>query len=87
MEAISGRLSENEAELKRRLHPGSDIVIRTFAHKNRPLLMLVYLDGMAGTDGIEQLLLRPLLYAGLPDGLDRLPSLAETLRRGCRSRT
>ncbi|CAI6067671.1 spore germination protein [Cohnella sp. JJ-181] len=81
MNTISRRLSENEADLKQRFHPSSDIVFRAFALQDRTMLMLVYLDGMANVDSIETQVLRPLLHGGLPDGIDRLQSLAEALRR------
>ncbi|MDG0792700.1 spore germination protein [Cohnella ginsengisoli] len=79
--AVSRSLKENEAYLRQRFHPSSDIVFRAFALQDRTPLLLVYLDGMASVESIEGNVLKPLLFGGLPEGIDRMRTLAETFRR------
>ena len=58
---------------QRSLHPGtiqncSDIVFRSFPLKDETVLLLVYLEGMTRLQSIEDNILRPLLFGGLPQG-------------------
>ncbi|RED59318.1 spore germination protein [Cohnella lupini] len=81
MSAISRNLKENEAFLRERFFNCSDIVFRSFALNDENVLLLVYLDGMTRLQGIEDNILKPLIFNGLPQGIDRLSTLAETFRR------
>ncbi|WP_337912657.1 spore germination protein [Cohnella zeiphila] len=81
MSFISGNLEENEAYLKEQFDPCSDIVMRTYILNDGSKLLLLYIDGMIRLQSIEDNVLRPLINNGLPQGIDRIRSLAEMLGR------
>ncbi|NBD27927.1 spore germination protein [Paenibacillus glycinis] len=81
MRSISTSIEANEAYLSEQFNRCSDIILRSFALKDDTVMLLIYLDGMTHMQGVEDNVLKPLLFGGLPQGLDRMQSLAETLRR------
>ncbi|QHT61021.1 spore germination protein [Paenibacillus lycopersici] len=81
MNALSSSIAENEAYLRAQFAGCSDIVFRSFKLKDGTLLLLVYVDGMTKMDNVEDHILKPLLFDGLPRGIDRLQTLAETIQR------
>ncbi|CAG7610339.1 Spore germination protein A1 [Paenibacillus solanacearum] len=81
MNSVSRSLEANEAYLKDQFQHCSDIVFRSIMLRDEPRLLLVYLDGMTRLQGVEDNILKPLIYSGLPQGMDRIQSLAELFRR------
>lgn len=67
----------NEAYLREQFRDCSDVVIRSFMLKDETKLILVYLDGMTRLQSIEDNVLKPLIFNGLPQGMDRIQSLAD----------
>lgn len=81
MSSLSADLEVNEAYLKEQFRNCSDVVLRTFMLNDESKLLLIYIDGMIRLQSIEDNVLKPLLYNGLPQGIDRIQSLAELLGR------
>ncbi|MUG87138.1 spore germination protein [Paenibacillus timonensis] len=81
MTSINRSIEANEAYIKERFQQCSDVVFRSFALKDETLLFIVYLDGMVRLQTVEENVLKPLIFIGLPQGLDRMQSLVETFRR------
>lgn len=81
MNAISSSIEANEAYLREQFMDCSDVVIRSFKLKDETKLILVHIDGMTRLDSVEEKFLEPLIFSGLPQGLDRIQTLAEMLRR------
>jgi spore germination protein len=81
MHTISARMDENEAYLKEQFELCSDIVFRSFTLSDGSILLLVYLDGMSRLQVIEDNVLSPLIYNGLPEGIGRIQSISELFRR------
>jgi len=81
MTPINNSLAANEAKLREQFHHCSDIVFRSFKLHGETKLLLVYLDGMIRVQSIEEAILKPLLFNGLPQGIDRIQSLPEMLGR------
>ncbi|MDR6554146.1 spore germination protein [Paenibacillus qinlingensis] len=81
MSTISAHLEVNKAYLTEQFSDCSDFVMRSFILMDETQLLLVYLDGMTRLQGVEDNLLKPLLYNGLPQGIDRLQSLTEMFKR------
>ncbi|MDU0201246.1 spore germination protein [Paenibacillus sp. MAH-36] len=77
MSEISRSIEVNEAFLKDQFRDCSDVVIRSFMLKDETKLILVYLDGMTRLQSIEDNVLKPLIFSGLPQGMDRIQSLAD----------
>ncbi|ACT01753.1 spore germination protein [Paenibacillus sp. JDR-2] len=76
---LSSRLEENETYLREQFQNCSDFVIRSFKLKDETLLFLAYLDGMIRVQSVEESILKPLIQDELPNGSNRMPSLAEII--------
>ncbi|SDX50578.1 spore germination protein [Paenibacillus sp. CF384] len=81
MVAISSSVEANEAYLRDHFDLCSDIVFRRFTLNDETLLLLAYLDGMANVQSIENNVLKPLIFSGLPQGIERIQTLAAMLER------
>ncbi|WP_308639401.1 spore germination protein [Paenibacillus silvisoli] len=81
MRPISKSIETNETYLREQFQHCSDIIFRSFTLRDEAMLLLIYLDGMTKVQSIEDNVLKPLLFNGLPQGLDRVQSLAELFRR------
>ncbi|MDF2836067.1 MAG: spore germination protein [Paenibacillus sp.] len=81
MSALSYSIDNNEAYLREQFRQCSDVVFRSFRSGDDTKLLLVYLDGMIRAESIEAQLLKPLLFGGLPQGMDGVQSLAEMVKR------
>jgi spore germination protein len=77
MSSISVSVEVNKTYLCEQFRLCSDIILRSLVLKDESILLLVYLDGMTNMQGIEENVLRPLIFNGLPQGLERIQSLAE----------
>ncbi|MDQ0897484.1 spore germination protein [Paenibacillus sp. V4I7] len=80
MGSISSNLGVNETYLREQFHNCSDIILRSFILKDESKLLLIYLDGMVRLQSIEDNVLKPLIFNGLPQGIDKIVSLAEMFR-------
>lgn len=81
MTLINSSLADNEAKLSEQFHNCSDIVFRSFRLNGDTNLLLVYLDGMIRVQSIEEAILKPLLFSGLPQGIEHIQSLPDMLGR------
>ncbi|PQP88539.1 spore germination protein [Paenibacillus sp. AR247] len=81
MNTISTSIEVNEASLRKEFDHCSDIVFRSFRLRDQTLLLLVYFDGMTRLQSVEDNILKPLLFNGLPQGIDRIQSLGEMFGR------
>ncbi|MBP3963236.1 spore germination protein [Paenibacillus lignilyticus] len=81
MVTISSSIEVNEAYLREQFDLCSDIVFRPFTLKDDTLLLLAYLDGMVNVQSIENNVLKPLIFSGLPQGIERIQTLADMLKR------
>ncbi|MBM7563890.1 spore germination protein [Paenibacillus sacheonensis] len=81
MNALSIDIEVNEAHLRQQFEDCSDIVFRSFKLSDGAMLLLVYLDGLTHVQSVEDNILRPLLFNGLPQGEKPVPSLAERMKR------
>lgn len=80
MGSISNNLGKNEAYLREQFFNCSDIIFRSFILKDESKLLLIYIDGMVRLQSIEDNVLKPLIFNGLPQGIDKIESLAEMFR-------
>lgn len=78
---ISTNLSANEQYLKDIFKNCSDIVFRTIEANDNANMLIVYIDGMCDTKTLEAVLLKPMLFEGLPEGLSKVHSLGEAVEQ------
>ncbi|WP_078382090.1 spore germination protein [Sutcliffiella halmapala] len=81
MSAISKSIEVNEAYLREQFHHSSDVVLRSLKLKDETILLLIYIEGMTKLQGVEDNILKPLIFSGLPKGIDLIESLSEMFRR------
>lgn len=80
-ENISPNVSTNEQILKEIFKNCSDVVFRTIKANENTKMLLVYIDGMCDTKTLDAVLLKPLLFEGLPEGLSKMHSLGEVVEQ------
>lgn len=81
MGSISKSIEVNEAYLREQFDNSSDVVLRSLVLKGETILLIIYLDGMTKVRSVEDNILKPLIFSGLPQGIDQIQSLAEMFRR------
>ncbi|MCM3628285.1 spore germination protein [Paenibacillus glycanilyticus] len=74
---VSSSLKDNEQTLISIFEHCSDIVFRRVTLRDDAKLLLLYVDGMIDKDLVQNTILKPLLYEGVPQGLGVLSSLAQ----------
>ncbi|MBL0389494.1 spore germination protein [Tumebacillus sp. ITR2] len=73
-------LEENEQLLKTVFQKCSDLVFHKVPTKDRGTMLAVYVDGLVDSWHLDEIVLKPLLYEGVPQGLERVQSVAELVR-------
>ncbi|NIK71856.1 spore germination protein [Paenibacillus sp. BK720] len=76
---VHSSLSDNERAFRSIFANCSDVVFRRLTLQGNTILLLVYVDGMIDKDLVQNAILKPLLYEGVPQGLGTLGSLAQML--------
>lgn len=66
MTSIRMSIEENEAYPREQFNHCADVVIRSFMLRDETKLILVYLDGMTRLQSVEDNILKPLIFSGLP---------------------
>lgn len=76
-EQLSTDLSTNDKKLKDLFTNCSDFITRPVYINGEPKMILCYLDGLTDDKTIDAVLLKPIMFQGLPDGLDRMQTLGK----------
>ncbi|GIP47761.1 spore germination protein [Paenibacillus sp. J53TS2] len=63
---VAAHLSSNERVLKQVCSNSSDILFRTVTLPGQTRLLLVYVDGLVNTNMLDQVVLQPMMFEGLP---------------------
>ncbi|WDL98388.1 spore germination protein [Alicyclobacillus sp. ALC3] len=78
---LSHRLANSRAALQATFDNCSDLVYREIAMASGPSLLIVYIDGLVDTKILDQVVLQPLIFTGVPQGVGRLRNIHEMLSR------
>ncbi|MEK4058402.1 MULTISPECIES: spore germination protein [Paenibacillus] len=73
-------LEDSEAILRELLHNSSDVMFRKL-HTDGQTLLFIYVEGLCDTNLVEQIILKPFLYRGLPGDNCEGPPFTHTLRQ------
>ena len=68
---ISSELTQNEQAVKSLFQNCSDFVTRTLYIKGEIKVLLIYIDGLTDTKIIEDMLIKPMILEGLPQGIQK----------------
>ena len=74
---LSPHLVNNEHTLKTMFEHCSDVIFRDVTLQGDTKLLLIYLDGMIDKDIIQSVILKPLMYEGIPQGIGPIDSIAQ----------
>ncbi|MFF2448793.1 spore germination protein [Neobacillus sp. NPDC058068] len=80
-EALSSILSTNEQMLKAIFQNCSDFIIRPIFVNGETNILLFYLDGLTDTRMFENVLLKPLMFEGIPTGLGEVHTLRQVIEQ------
>ncbi|MGG2093629.1 spore germination protein [Bacillus sp. S13(2024)] len=73
-------ISVNEKVLKQVFENCSDIFFRPIFVNSQTKILLVYIDGLADTKVVDQVVLKPMMYEGMPNGLKSVDSIGEIIQ-------
>jgi len=71
-DTLSNQLSHNEQSLRKVFSQCSDVVFRPFQVSEEIQMMFIYVDGLVDTATLDQAVLMPMLYQGVPQGLSAM---------------
>ena len=66
---VNADLSINEKIIRERFKNCSDLVVRSFSVKKDVKILIVYFDGLSDTKTLDEVLLRPIMFEGVPQEL------------------
>jgi spore germination protein KA len=73
-------ISVNEQVLKQVFENCSDIVIRPILVSRQTKMILIYIDGLVDTKTLDQVVLKPMMFEGMPNGLENVGSIEEIIQ-------
>ena len=80
-EQISSSLETNEQLLRNLFQNCSDFKIHPIPGNRDPKMMLFYIEGLTDATTVEKVFLKPLIYEGIPNGVDKLNNLPELIEQ------
>jgi Bacillus/Clostridium GerA spore germination protein len=78
-ETLSTDVLTNEQIIREIFHNCSDVVFRSIAVGGQPKILLVYVDGLVDTKVLDETVLKPWMFNGMPQGLGKLGSIGQIL--------
>lgn len=79
-EWLTSDISMNEQVLREVFRNCSDVVFRQIISHGEIRMLLVYVDGLIDTKMLEQVVLKPLLFEGMPDGFEKVQSVSQIVQ-------
>ncbi|MED1470512.1 spore germination protein [Bacillus salipaludis] len=79
-EVLALDISVNEQILKQVFENCSDIVFRPIRANRQTKMLLIYIDGLVDKKIVEQVVLKPMMFEGMPDGLKQVDSIGEIIQ-------
>ena len=73
-------VSANEEVLKQVFDNCSDIAFRPILVNKQTKMLLIYIDGLVDTKIVEQVVLKPMMFEGMPNGLKSVGSIGEIIQ-------
>lgn len=73
-------VSANEEVLKQVFENCSDIVFRPIFINSQIKILFIYIDGLVNTGIVEQVVLKPMMFEGMPSGLKVMDSVGEIIQ-------
>lgn len=80
-EMLSPDISTNEQVLRETFENCSDLVIRPIHVNGKTKMLLIYVDGLCDTKTLDEVVLKPLMFEGLPEGMDNICTTGQVLEQ------
>lgn len=80
-EDLNTELAINEKMLKEIFQDCSDIMFRPIQIYSETKILLIYIDGLSDTKTLDEVVLKPMMFDGLPDGLGKVPTLEQVFEQ------
>ncbi|MFD0681999.1 MULTISPECIES: spore germination protein [unclassified Paenibacillus] len=77
---IHNDITFNEQALREIFHLCSDIIFRPIQIHGQTKVMLIYLDGFIDNAIMDEVILKPLMFHGMPQGLEQIGNLEGLIR-------
>jgi hypothetical protein len=77
---VSHTLAENERILRDIFQHCSDVVFRLIQIHGQPQLLLIYVDGLIDSKVLDEVVLKPIMFQGMPQGLDNITQFGQMVK-------
>lgn len=77
---LKQNVSANEEVLRQVFENCSDIVFRPIIIDSQNKILIIYIDGLVDTKVVEQVVLKPMMFEGLPSGVKSVDSVGEIIQ-------
>lgn len=77
---VSTDLTENEKLFRDTFHHCSDVVFRPIQIHEQTHLLLIYVDGLIDSKVLDEVVLKPIMFQGMPQGLDDITQLGQMVK-------
>jgi len=77
---LEQNISVNEEVLKQVFDNCSDIVFRPILVNGQTKILLIYIDGLVDTKLVDQVVLKPMMFEGMPNGLKSVDSIGKIIQ-------
>jgi len=78
---LSTQLTINEQIIRNSFKNFSDLIIRTIPVSQETKILLIYIDGLSDTKILDEVLLKPLMFEGLPQGMGGMSTISQVLEK------
>ena len=78
---ISSNLAENEQILRDLFKNCSDVVFRPLHEQGQIKFLLIYIDGLSDIRVLDEVVLKPILFEGIPQGLGELDTIGSIIQQ------
>ena len=80
-DTLNSEFSTNEKLIKERFINCSDLVVRPLSVKGKSKILIIYIDGLVDTKTLDEVLLKPILFNGIPQGLGEVQTIGEMIEQ------
>jgi hypothetical protein len=80
-EELSSDITKSEKILRQLFHNCADFIVRPIQINGQPKILMFYLEGLLDTKNLEIVLLKPMFFQGLPNGLGEISSLKQIMEQ------
>ncbi|MCZ8512174.1 spore germination protein [Paenibacillus filicis] len=77
---LSRDVIENEKTFRKIFENTFDVIFRAIPSNYTPQVLLIYIDGLVDTKLLDEVLLKPIMFQGIPRGIEQPEDIGQTIR-------